>query len=58
MHPLGHARPEYRLLLVAVTLGYSRVFFVSCTARWLHKRLVDYQRVAPAFQALSAYSRP
>lgn len=56
MHPIGRARPEYRLLLVAVTLGYSRVFFVSRAARQLHKRLVDYQRAAQAFQALSAYS--
>lgn len=31
--PLGQAYPEYRLLLVAVTLGYSRVFFVSRAAR-------------------------
>lgn len=35
---------KVRLLLVVVTLGYSKVFFVSRAACWPHKRLVDYQR--------------
>lgn len=51
MYPLGRAYLEYRLLLVAVTLGYSRVFFVSRGAQ----KACGLPATGPGFPGLSAY---
>jgi len=46
-----------QLLLVVVTIGYSRVFFVYCSACWGHKGWwITSDR--PAFQSLSIFMWP